>query len=292
MFPGATTPVPYETTVPRAPQHEPWTQHENLDPLSFKPGETDIENYGELPSVDRILTPDTFAKGTGRTSSVIVTDSGGLGFGQAGVTDNTRNRVTGTGGSGTGDGHQPYDGVGPVFQKGDFYYSRTMDGPLAPITTKRNGITVQVAAVFQQRFQNFIDELEDSGYEIKILYGYIRRKIRRTDGTITNTWSVHSTGGAIDINPAENGFFSRRNIPGRQTVTDMPVETVRRLIRKYGIGWGGNWPNTTDAMHFSMAAGSEQGTVRFPAERRVPIPPNQVNSVVETFSTTPEEPDA
>lgn len=296
VFPGATTPVPYETTVPRAPQHEPWTQHENMDPLSFKPGETDIENYGELPSLDRILTPDTFAKGNGRTSSVIIADSGGLGFGQAGVSDNARNRVTGSGGpggppgAGGSDAFLPYDGNGPVFRQGDFYYSRTMDGPLASIRSKRRGLSVQVAAVFQTRLQGFIDDLEDSGYEIKILYGYLRRRIRRPDGTITNVWSTHSTGGAIDINPAENGFYERRNTPGGRTITDMPVETVRRLCRRYGLGWGGDWPTLTDAMHFSFAH-NEQGTVRFPAERRVPIPPNQVNSVVDTFSTTPEQPD-
>ena len=42
--------IPFETIVPRAPQHEPWPHHENLDPLAFKPEQTDREEPGELIS--------------------------------------------------------------------------------------------------------------------------------------------------------------------------------------------------------------------------------------------------
>lgn len=50
VYPGDTSfaPVPFETIVPRAPQHEPWPHHENLDPLAFKPDQTDREDPGEL----------------------------------------------------------------------------------------------------------------------------------------------------------------------------------------------------------------------------------------------------
>jgi uncharacterized protein (DUF2345 family) len=44
------SPIPFETIVPRAPQHEPWPHHENLDPLAFKPEQTDREEPGELIS--------------------------------------------------------------------------------------------------------------------------------------------------------------------------------------------------------------------------------------------------
>jgi uncharacterized protein (DUF2345 family) len=43
-------PLPLETIVPRAPQHEPWPHHENLDPLAFKPEQTDREEPGQLIS--------------------------------------------------------------------------------------------------------------------------------------------------------------------------------------------------------------------------------------------------
>lgn len=42
--------IPFETIVSRAPQHEPWPHHENLDPLAFKPDQTDREEPGELSS--------------------------------------------------------------------------------------------------------------------------------------------------------------------------------------------------------------------------------------------------
>jgi hypothetical protein len=68
----------YESILARAPQHEPWPHHENLDPLSFKKIFTDREAPGALPSADRVLTPDTFDKNLqGRTSSAFVQGSGG-----------------------------------------------------------------------------------------------------------------------------------------------------------------------------------------------------------------------
>ena len=68
-------PVTYDSILTRAPQHEPWPHHENLNPLAFNTIETDRENPGELKPADRILTPDTFNKNLqGRTTSVIITD--------------------------------------------------------------------------------------------------------------------------------------------------------------------------------------------------------------------------
>jgi uncharacterized protein (DUF2345 family) len=62
VIPGTSIPTFYETIVPRAPQHEPWPHHENLDPLEFKAEKTDRERIGELKPAERILTPDTFRK--------------------------------------------------------------------------------------------------------------------------------------------------------------------------------------------------------------------------------------
>ena len=68
----------YDTILTRAPQHEPWPHHENMDPMAFKKIQTDREQPGGLPSADRVLTPDTFDKNLqGRTSSAYVTGSGG-----------------------------------------------------------------------------------------------------------------------------------------------------------------------------------------------------------------------
>jgi hypothetical protein len=98
----------YETIIPRAPQHEPWPHHENLDPLSFKKALTDREQPGALPSADRILTPDTFDKNLqGRTSSAYVTGSGG-------------NISTGQGAAGPGHGQTP---VPPGNYQSNFNFS-------------------------------------------------------------------------------------------------------------------------------------------------------------------------
>lgn len=64
--PGTVTPTPYQSILCRAPQHEPWPHHENMNPLAYKTPETDREAPGALPVCSfRKLTPDTFAKNTG-----------------------------------------------------------------------------------------------------------------------------------------------------------------------------------------------------------------------------------
>jgi len=247
-FPGATQPIPYDSIVTRSPQREPWTQHENMNPYAFKPEQTDRELPGELPSNDRILTPDTFQKSvSGRKSSVVVPGSGGIGLGNSGDTFYPR-----TAGGSTAI---PAEG----------------QGPLATIRTKR-GLTAQVAEVFKDTFQGFVDDLEATGYEIKSIGGYAYRPI--TGG---GRFSYHASGAAIDINPPNpvmngtpNGYFKPR--PLNAPITDMPVAAVRQLIAKWGLGWGGNWTSIDDAMHFSVAR-AEGGSIDLPANGIIPMAP-------------------
>jgi uncharacterized protein (DUF2345 family) len=280
VFPGAKEPVPYETIVPRAPQHEPWTHHENLNPQAFKPEHTDRERPGELPSNDRILTPDTFAKGDSRVTSLVVPNSGGLGLGNEGNHDTARGVYGGT--------TVTYDGTQPIIQAGDFTFSPVANGPLATIRTKRRGLTTQVAEVFKDIFQGFIDELEDSGYTINRIGGYANR-----NSINQRVPSYHASGAAIDINwppnvsnQAPNGYFKPR--PANAPITDMPVETVRALCRKYGLGWGGDWTSADDAMHFSVAR-SERGAYNLPRNGRVPIPDSQSPLAQQAYVQTPNE---
>lgn len=280
VFPGAIEPVPYETIVPRAPQHEPWTHHENMNPEAYKPDQTDRERTADLPSTDRILTPDTFAKGNSRQSSVVVPDSGGLGLGNEGSHDSARNTFDQTSVS--------YDGTQPVVQTGDFTFSPTANGPLATIRTKRRGLTTQVAEVFKENFQGFIDELEDSGYTINRIGGYANRST-----VSSRSPSYHASGAAIDINwpprvtnQAPNGYFRPR--PANAPVTDMPVATVRALCRKYGLGWGGDWRSADDAMHFSTAR-AEGGAYNLPRNGRVPIPDSQSPLAQQAYAKSEDE---
>ena len=62
--PGSNNLEGYDSILCRAPQHEPWPHHENMNPLAVKPPETDRENPGSLVETQfRPLTPDTFLKG-------------------------------------------------------------------------------------------------------------------------------------------------------------------------------------------------------------------------------------
>jgi len=130
-------------------------------------------------------------------------------------------------------------------------------GNLATITTSIRGLRTQVAAVLAPKFQGLIDELEkDFGYEITSLGGYNYRYISNS-----NTLSWHAGGVAIDINPGPNPYITRR---GAAVVTDMPLNgtgsAMTALAAKYGLGWGGDWTSSKDAMHFSAAA-NEGGTL-------------------------------
>ena len=111
IFPGANKPVVYDSIVPRAPQHEPWPHHENLNPLSFKRPQTDREQPGSLSTADRVLTPDTFVKNKGgRKRSAFVAGSGGN------ISTGFENSP---GGTSTGVGTQPVPDYSSNFEFSD-----------------------------------------------------------------------------------------------------------------------------------------------------------------------------
>ncbi len=86
-----------------------------------------------------------------------------------------------------------------------------------------------------------------SGYEVKTIFGYNCRRVKNQP----NSWSAHAFGVALDINPQQNPY-------GTTQVTDMP-SWFRQLFITEGWGWGGNWSNPKDAMHFSKYPSSEGG---------------------------------
>ena len=78
------------------------------------------------------------------------------------------------------------------------------------------------------------------------------------------TWSQHSYGWAIDINPIENpyvgadGYVRNRNArPFRDRSLDLPgmihpEDVAVRSFAVIGWGWGGSWSSGPDYMHFSL----------------------------------------
>ena len=286
-FPGAEAPVPYESILTRAPQHEPWQHHENLNPLAFKKEQTDREEPGALPVGDRIVTPDTFAKNkSSNSSSQTVINSGTRGnpafdqTGDANITNGTE--AQGPVQNYGGDIQVDVNRGNPNNPTQRFFVG---DGELATITSK-SGKSAQVAKLFQKNFQGFIDDLEATGYKIKTLLGYAKRT------TVSGkSFSIHASGGAIDINPPNpvmntypNGFFSPR--PANAPMTDMPANTLQ-LANKHGLGWGGAWSSIDDAMHFSTYK-SEGGAFSFrkgfiplapDAAREDEVPPKPENAI-------------
>lgn len=110
---------------------------------------------------------------------------------------------------------------------------------LAQVKTK-SGKTAMVAAPYQRQLQGFLDDLEATGYVIDDLGGFANRRNVNNPSKI----SMHALGLAIDINPAKNRNGS--------SVTDLPSE-AQGLAEKWGLGWGLNWKNVKDPMHFSAA---------------------------------------
>jgi hypothetical protein len=76
------------------------------------------------------------------------------------------------------------------------------------------------------------------------------------------TWSEHTRGQAIDINPLYNPFVtsggSVQPIEGKPYVDrnlglkGMVTPQVVDIFRKHGWKWGGNWSSSKDYQHFSM----------------------------------------
>lgn len=116
-------------------------------------------------------------------------------------------------------------------------------GWLTTLSTK-SGKSYQVATQYAEKFKGFVNELENNGYKINSIGGYANRNIA---GTNKKSW--HAKGMAIDINPSDNPV-TYRGQPGAGK-TNLPGN-IGSIAAKYGLGWGGNWKNKLDTMHFSF----------------------------------------
>lgn len=185
----------------------------------------------------------------------------GAGAASAGPDDGFRGN-SGANGSGPSSAQQLSSGPG-VAPPTPSAPSNGQEGPTQVLRTP-GGRSFTVAQLYAQNFQGLVDELEgDLGYEIRSIGGLSDRNIA---GTGTLSW--HSMGLAIDINPSQNPH----NKPG-PLVTDMPANGTGSLMdalaNKYGLGWGGSWRSSKDAMHFS-AGRNEGGTYQGARDGRVP----------------------
>ena len=84
------------------------------------------------------------------------------------------------------------------------------------------------------------------------------------DLTPTGTWSEHSYGLAVDINPLQNPYVAGDGTvlrPAAEAYLDRtqdlpgmihPDDVVVRAFAAIGWEWGGNWSTKKDYMHFSL----------------------------------------
>jgi len=123
-------------------------------------------------------------------------------------------------------------------KNGQVYPDMSKGPPELTRITSKEGKTAMVNKKVASQFQNLLNWFGSVGYEINSLGGYNDRNIA---GTNMPSW--HSNGEAIDINPATNPY-------GPQRITDMPAGTAAAAA-SFGLGWGADWSNIKDAMHFS-----------------------------------------
>jgi len=88
------------------------------------------------------------------------------------------------------------------------------------------------------------------------------------NATGSKKWSKHSYGKAIDINPIENPYISRKGyishkeslvykkrVHKNDTYTDKAIllknDDAVKIFKKYGWKWGGDWSGVKDYQHFS-----------------------------------------
>lgn len=107
-----------------------------------------------------------------------------------------------------------------------------------------------VADVSVPVWERFTDAMRRNNYLFLESAGgtYNCRKVNTPSGTLT-TWSLHSYGIALDLNPSQNPYRKplTHNYPA-SFIAD--VEAIR-VNGKKAFQWGGRW-STPDAMHWQL----------------------------------------
>ena len=122
------------------------------------------------------------------------------------------------------------------------------------IVTKRvpgTGLKLRVAdavapllIAFARDFHNDVEPINEGQLDD---WGYAFRDIRGA-----TTLSNHASGTAIDLNATQHPLGAEN------TFTEEQSRTIRRLCRKYGLRWGGDYRNRKDEMHFEIALNATQ----------------------------------
>lgn len=97
---------------------------------------------------------------------------------------------------------------------------------------------------FATDFHNQVEAIDEGQWDE---WGYAYRDVRGA-----TTLSNHASGTAIDLNA------TKHPLGAENTFTEEQTRTIRRLCRKYGLRWGGNFRSRKDPMHFEVALNEKQ----------------------------------
>jgi hypothetical protein len=97
---------------------------------------------------------------------------------------------------------------------------------------------------FARDFHNDVEPINEGQLDD---WGYAFRDIRGA-----TTLSNHASGTAIDLNAIQHPLGAENTFSEEQS------RTIRRLCRKYGLRWGGDYRNRKDEMHFEIALNATQ----------------------------------
>lgn len=106
------------------------------------------------------------------------------------------------------------------------------------------GCTFYVHRLAKTNFEGFVNDLVATfGYQPRSIGGFNDRNIAGTSSKSNHAW-----GAAIDIDPTINPRYGS-SAGGTYA---LPHTGLIPLARKWGLGWGGEWRNSKDYMHFEV----------------------------------------
>lgn len=117
-----------------------------------------------------------------------------------------------------------------------------------PGTTRKLRVAEAAAPLlisFARDFHKQVEEIDEGQHDD---WGYAFREIRGSTTTLSN----HASGTAIDLNATKHPLGAEGTFLPEQ------AKTIRRLCRKYGLRWGGDYRNRKDEMHFEIALNPAQ----------------------------------
>lgn len=113
------------------------------------------------------------------------------------------------------------------------------------VTVTAAGCRFTVHRLAANNFVGFVNDLaRNLGYRPAAIGGFNDRNIAGT-----STKSNHAWGLAIDIDAGRNPYYSSGS--GGPYALPRPPAIIQ-LARKWGLGWGGEWNNSKDYMHFEV----------------------------------------